>query len=239
MNNKNTDGWPRYSVWVLVACAVVVTALVARRELVSPSRSGSAEVATANDGQAAEPIDWRIEDVGHRQGPTDARVTIVEFIDFQCSFCGDFAKVLQRIRTNYQDDVAVVFRHYPLASHSRAEEAAIASECAGDQEAFWRYHDALFADQDEIAHLPWSEFAIRARVRDLDAFAQCMSGDSARTSVLADVDLGRRLRIRGTPTFLINGRMFSGALPEEFLITHIDALLDGDDGLDDVGSAQG
>ena len=228
MTQERSNDWSRHAVWVMVACAIVVTALVARRELVPASR-GSAEATTATVERGAEPIDWRIEEIGHRQGPTEAKVTIVQFVDFQCDFCSEFASVLQRIRNNYREDVAVVFRHYPLPSHSNAEEAAIASECAGRQGAFWEYHDALFADQDNIGQLPWSEFAIQAGVDDLDTFARCIFDDSAKAAVLADVDLGRRLGIRGTPTFFVNGRMFSGALPEEAIATRIDGLLGSDD----------
>ena len=221
MSKGYKNKWLSYPTWIVVICAVVVTGLVVRREL------GFGSAGPMGSTPVLQSIaDWRaISETGHRAGPIDARVTIVEFVDFQCSYCRTFAKTLRQIRHRYEDDVALVFRHFPLAIHADAEYAAVASECAGQQGVFWGYHDALFADQDAIGERPWLDFATEAKVRDLDRFRQCVSDGSSRAAVQRDLAVAQRLGIMGTPTFLLNDRMFGGAPAAHVLEREINDVL--------------
>lgn len=220
MGQKRSDLWSRCSVWVLVACALVVTALVVRRELLL--ESGVEATQPVHESVA----EWRdVAAVGYRLGPVGARATIVQFVDFRCVYCRTFAKTLEQISYEYEGDVALVFRHFPLDLHPHSTDAAVASECAGQQDAFWGYHDALFADQDAIGGKAWSEFAIEAGVPDLGRFELCMSGVSSRAAVLRDVEAGQRLGIDSTPTSLLNGRLLRGAVTARALRREINALL--------------
>lgn len=105
---------------------------------------------------------------GHRQGPRDAAVTIVEFADFQCPVCRSVAPILKSIRERYPGDVALVFRHFPLSSHEHALPAARASECAAELGQFWSFHDALFTQADSIGKMSWVRFGSQAGIRTLN-----------------------------------------------------------------------
>lgn len=201
---------------VLVLCALLVTGLVVRREFFpTVPRPGSPErVADAASYAAA----------GHRMGPADAAVTIVEFSDFQCPFCRVFAARLDTLRRKYPKDVAVLYRHYPLKGHAHAADAARASDCAARQGRFAAYHDALFAAQDSIGVVPWTRFAVAAAVADTVAFARCTAerggGQLARDSADA-----RRLGVRGTPTIVIGGTRLVGAVESDTLEAYVRRIL--------------
>lgn len=134
---------------VLAACAVVLTALVVRREfIVRDEDAGSAEAI-----RPTRISDWRrFGGVGHRFGPATAPVTIVEFSDFQCPYCRIAWDTLRILRARYPTQVTLVYRHYPLQGiHPRALEAASAAECAGAQGLFERFHDVLFLRQESLS----------------------------------------------------------------------------------------
>ncbi len=147
----------------------------------------------------------------NRAGRADAPITIVEFSDFQCPFCRVESGTLAEVVEDYGGEVAVVFRHFPILSvHPFAERAAIAAECAGRQGRFFPYHTALFAEQDAIGTAPWTRFATQAGVPDTAIFAACVSSQAPIAGVRADVALGERLAVKGTPTLYINGYELTG-----------------------------
>jgi protein-disulfide isomerase len=141
---------------VLVVCALTVTGLLVRQQLFPPAAVAAVPVTRVKDWQP-------LSQVGNVMGPRGARVTIVEFSDFQCPFCGQAAQALQGVRERYPD-VAIVYRHLPLEAHPHAFAAAVASECAAEQGAFQAFHDHLFAHQDSIGVTPWDSVAHRAGV---------------------------------------------------------------------------
>ncbi|MYC99618.1 MAG: DsbA family protein [Gammaproteobacteria bacterium] len=219
MVQKRSNSWSDYFLWILLACACVVTGLVVRHEI--DTRIGW-PIGTAPQAQGFVE-EWReIAEIGHIAGSGDASVTIILFIDFQCSYCRAFSRVVPEVTEEYGGDVATVFRHYPLPIHPEAANAAVASECAGQQGSFWEYHDILLEDQHTIGSRSWSTFAIAASVRDLDQFEQCISTDSARVAVRRDLAAGADLGITGTPTFLINGSLYRGAMSKSSLRSAID-----------------
>lgn len=193
---------------VMVLCAVTVTGLVVRRELFS-----SPPAAAVVDVESRTVADWRSYVEGQRIGPEDARVTIVEFSDFECRFCREAADRLRNIRARYPRDVALVYRHYPLSYHKNAVPAAKASICAARQGRFEEYHDALFAQQDSLGLISWTRLARTAGVPDEAGFEACMQSSGPGSEIERDLLAGTRLGVRGTPAILVNDRLIFGAQP--------------------------
>lgn len=156
-------------------------------------------------------------------GQADAAVTVVEFSDFQCPFCAELSKTIRTMQANDPGRFRVVFRHYPLAQHTHATDAAVAAECAGRQGRFAEYHDALFADQDSIGNRSWTAFGAQAGVADTAALKTCMGGADARARVDADATAAAKLRLPGTPSLIIDGKLHSGAITEADLTAMIAA----------------
>lgn len=196
---------------VLVLCALVVTGLVVRREFFHSPAAASASA-------APEPVtvvdDWRgYAAAGHRWGPEAAPVSLVVFSDYQCPACRRLAEDLKAIRAEFPEQVAVVIRHIPIASHPFALPAARASECAARQDRFVAFHHALFAGQALIGVDPWTRFARDARLPDLPAFDACMAETGPVAAVERDRAAARRLEVDRTPTLLINEHRYAGAPP--------------------------
>ncbi len=186
---------------VSVACALVVTALVVRRQLASPS---------AGERQSGPPTPvsgWiKLVAGGHRMGPAGAPVTILEFADFECPFCRAFTEgALRAIRAEYPTTVAVIFREWPLPYHQYARQAAQAAECAADQGRFESFHAALYAKQDSLGLKSFTQFAAEAGVPDTIAFAQCATSTMPVPAIDSDIAAARRAGGAGTPTIIING----------------------------------
>jgi protein-disulfide isomerase len=200
---------------VLALCAVTVTALVVRQDLFPPRPPqrphGTEQVA-----------DWRrYAAQGHRSGPAGAPVDIVVFSDFQCPACRMLAGYLDAIRMEFPDQVALVRRHAPLAIHAHAVEAARASECAARQGRFDQFHDALFQAQASIGTAPWSRFAQMAGVPDEPAFEACTAETGPVAALQRDTADARGLKLRSTPTFMINGVLFRGTPPMDTLRAYV------------------
>src|ERR1051326_242105 len=144
------------------------------------------------------------------RGRTKAAVTIVEFSDFECPFCRQVQDTLRQIGERYGDQVRFVFKHLPSDGHRNSLAAARAAYCAGEQNRFWQFHDALFAAQqlspEFIAGLAVSLGLGREK------FAECVSAERSRAAVLTDSETAKRYRIDSTPSFLINGQVVKGAL---------------------------
>jgi protein-disulfide isomerase len=201
---------------VLVVCALIVTALVARRELMPTARQHAPEPEFVSQWQ-------RFAAAGQRMGPATAPVTVVEFSDFQCPACRALASSIEEIRRREPSRVAVVYRHFPLSGHPHARAAAHASECAASQSAFGAFHNLLFAEQASIGQTGWADFARRAGVRDLGAFETCLGDSSRAQSVLQRDSLaGAELHVAPTPTFMINGWKIVGVPPLDTIRAYID-----------------
>ena len=162
------------------------------------------------DGPPVERI--AVPSDGPSRGPATAKVTIVEFSDFQCPFCSRVQPTLQQILTTYPDDVRIVFRHNPLPFHANAPLAAEASVVAEWKGKFWEMHDKLFAHQTDLDR-PGLEFRAVELGLDLAAFRAALDNHTAKPRVDADIALAAKLGARGTPTFFIDGRPLVGAQP--------------------------
>jgi protein-disulfide isomerase len=175
---------------------------------------------------------------GHRRGPDDALVTIVEFSDFECPFCARNAPVLARLLREHPDDVRLVFRHSPLSFHAHAQLAAEASMAAAAQGKFWEYHEALFAD---VEHLERADLEQRAATLGLDlaAFRAALDDRRYRDVVAADAAAAAALGVSGTPTMFINGQPIEGSAPYEQLAALIGEKRAEAERLISVGVARG
>lgn len=160
-----------------------------------------------------------------RWGRAGAPVEIVEFSDFQCPYCTRGAETLEQVKKHYGDKVTIVYRHFPLPMHDRADEGAAASECANEQGKFWEYHDQLFANQRAMSDDDLRSYA-RAVGLDMQKFEECYTSGRHTATVERDIAEGRQVGMTGTPGFYINGRMLTGAQPFEAFKQVIDAELE-------------
>ncbi len=146
------------------------------------------------------------------RGPEDAPITIVEFSDFQCSFCARSQQTLHLLRLKYPGLIRIVFKNMPGSRHDRARPAAEAALCAGRQGKFWELHDWLFAHQQTL-----DDASIAGAARDigldLEAFEKCLASDETLPLIDESLNTARFLGLTGTPVFFINGIMVRGAQP--------------------------
>ena len=149
------------------------------------------------------------------KGPADARVTLVEFSDYQCPHCRQLYTVMQVVEQKFPQ-VRVVHKDFPLAGiHPWATTAAVGARCAFAQseQGFWKVHDMIFQNQDLISsenvYEKMIDFAVRAGL-DKDAFKVCMALPDAKAAIQADIDEGKAVQISSTPTVFVNGRPVIG-----------------------------
>ncbi|MEE2665769.1 MAG: thioredoxin domain-containing protein [Myxococcota bacterium] len=145
-------------------------------------------------------------------GPETAKVTVVEFSDFQCPYCSRVYPTLLRLRQEYGDDVRIVFKHMPLAIHSKAPAAHAAAEAAKLQGQFWAMHDKIFAGQRLLSDAQYEAWAKEIGL-DVERFKQDLASRAVKDRVDADLSEAQKLGVTGTPAFFINGRFLSGAQP--------------------------
>lgn len=145
-------------------------------------------------------------------GPEGAGVTIVEFSDFQCPACGHAFPTVKRLLEQYAGKVRLIFRDFPLPIHPQAPKAAEAGNCAHEQGKFWAMHDWMFTNQQKLA-VPDLKAAAAGLGLDTAKFNACLDSGRYASEWQEDVAEGKRYGVSSTPTFLINGRMLSGARP--------------------------
>jgi Na+/H+ antiporter NhaA len=191
-------------------CASVLTWLVFRATAMLPRRLrirallGTAETLV----DLAVPVDPERD---HIRGRMDAPVTIVEYGDFECPYCGQAEGVLRELLRDAADDVQYVWRHLPLTDvHPNAELAAQASEAAAAQGAFWEMHDVLLEHQDALAPSDLVRYAGELEL-DVDRFTDDLETQSFAGRIAEDVDGADRSTVSGTPTFFVNGLRHYGA----------------------------
>ncbi len=144
----------------------------------------------------------------------DAPITMVEFGDFQCPFCRASENSVKEVRAKYGDKVRLVYMDFPLGIHPHAMDAANAARCAGEQDKFWQYHDAMFADQAKLAPADLKASAAKLGL-DAKKFDACLDKAKYEPQIHQDMAEGTKLGVTGTPTFFINGREISGAQPAQ------------------------
>lgn len=161
-------------------------------------------------------------------GPQDAPVTIVEFSDYQCPYCGRwYNEVYARLMQAYPGKIRFVYRDFPLYSiHPEAGPAAEAANCAGEQHYYWQFHDALFQQKEGLGSEAYVKYASEIGL-NLDQFNQCVSEHRYKSEVDADYQYASKLGVSSTPTFFVNGLAVVGAQPFEVFQQVIDKELAG------------
>tara|TARA_Y100000310_G_scaffold309978_1_gene354646 strand:+ start:2122 stop:3732 length:1611 start_codon:yes stop_codon:yes gene_type:complete len=161
------------------------------------------------------------------KGDPNAPVTIVEFSDYECPFCGKFYDDTYALLVeNYIDTgiAKLAFRDFPLSFHPEAEGAAIAAECAGEQDAYFGMHDLLFENQESLSSELYLALAEELEL-DLVEFNTCLDDPAMADEVAADMADGSSFGVSGTPAFFINGELISGAQPYEAFVAAIERAL--------------
>ena len=153
------------------------------------------------------------------RGPKDAKVTIVEFSDFQCPYCARaHATLTDEVMKAYEGKVKLVYMNYPLPFHKWAEPAGIATTCAFQQDpaAFWKLYDFYFQNQQQMTPENVKEKSLeqlKGTKVDVAKWTDCFDNKKVADVIKADVAQGQSVGVTGTPAFIINGRKISGAQP--------------------------
>jgi Na+/H+ antiporter NhaA len=158
----------------------------------------------------------------HIRGPADAAVTLVEYGDFECPYCGQAEPVVRELLATSGGELRYVFRHLPLVDvHEHAEEAAEAAEAAGEQGAFWEMHDRLFDRKSTLGIIDVNNAACDIGL-DIPRFEKALQTRRFALRVQRDIDSANDSGVAGTPTFFINGHRHEGAYDIESLRAAID-----------------
>jgi protein-disulfide isomerase len=147
----------------------------------------------------------------HSRGPADAKLTVVEYGDYQCPYCGQAYPIVEQLLSTFSDSMRLIFRNLPLADvHPHAEAAAEMAEAVGLQGKFWEMHDALFENQRALG-----DAALRRYVEgvgaNVDEATKAIAGGGPRERVEADFEGAIRSGANGTPTFFVNGVRYDGS----------------------------
>ena len=161
-------------------------------------------------------------------GPADAPITFVEFSDYQCPYCRRWHdEVYEPLLAAYPGRIKFVYRHLPLTSiHPDAFPAAEAAMCAGEQDAYWQFHEKLFGNET-LGSSVYLQYAQDLGL-NMQSFESCVNEHKYQEAVQADVDFAIDLGIRSTPTFFINGLAVVGAQPLDVFKQVIDKELAGE-----------
>jgi len=159
-------------------------------------------------------------------GPQDAKVTVVEFSDFQCPYCSRAATAVDQLKEKYGTRVRFVFRQFPLPMHENARGAAEAALAANAQGKFWVFHDKMFQNQSKLQRADLEGIAKEAGL-DLAAFKKALDSKTYAADVDADMKLGESVAVNGTPTMFINGARVQNPTNFEAISAQIEGALSG------------
>jgi protein-disulfide isomerase len=215
INMNDVDRWPiRQIVLGIVLFASGVAVGYTARDW--PSWTAGTGSASASASARDDPA-W---------GPADAKVTMVEFADFECTFCRQwYATVYSRLVQNYGDKVRFIYRDFPLTTlHYNALGAANAANCANAQGRYWDYFNLLFSDPRGLGDSQYITYA-REIGLDMNSFSKCVTANTYLNEINLDLQDGESLGVNGVPAFFINNRMISGLQPYETFQQAIEAEL--------------
>jgi protein-disulfide isomerase len=147
----------------------------------------------------------------HVAGAAKAAITLVEYGDYECPYCGEAYPIVQELQRSFGESLRLVFRNLPLANvHPHAEQAAEAAEAVALQKRFWQMHDLLYEHQDDLADRSLLRYA-EAAGADVAEVAEVLASRATRDRVQGDLAGGIRSGANGTPTFFVNGRRYDGS----------------------------
>lgn len=187
---------------------------------------------TEPDQSISQPTEIKPQD--HVAGSAQAPVTLIEYGDFQCPACRAAYPFVQQLKQEYGDQVAVVFRHFPLtAIHQNALPAARAAEAAAKQGAFWELHDLLFERQEEWANAAGAASIFEDYAEELglnvEQFNTDRNSQSVQDAVAFGQKSGQQLNVNSTPTFFLNGERIQNPGSYEALQSQVEAVLSQQD----------
>ncbi len=209
---------------IMIAIAIATIALVVGAAVLLGSPKTPTETQNTK-------VDKKIlvKDNNYKIGSSSAKVTVVEFADFQCPACGAAYLTTKQIIKDYDLRILFVFRHFPLPQHKNAEIAAETAEASGEQGKFWEMHDKLFENQDKWSESdkPMSIFEGFAKDLglDVDKLKSEVEKEKFKNKITKDQDEGSSIGVNSTPTFFINGEQFSGVLSYDEFRKAIEKLL--------------
>jgi len=163
-------------------------------------------------------------------GNPEAKISIIEFSDFQCPYCKVFYESLDKLlkEGDYKNKVKVSFKHLPLSFHAQSNNAAMAAECAGEQNRFWDMYNLLYSKQNDWqgseGTAKFKTYAVSLKL-DTAKFNQCMDTNKLQGDIHTDKELAKEYNISGTPAIFVGDEFISGAIQYEELKSKVDALL--------------
>jgi protein-disulfide isomerase len=162
------------------------------------------------------------EERDHIQGPTDAAVTLVEYGDYECPYCGAAYPIIKEVQSRMSERLRFVFRNFPIAtSHPHAEQAAEAAEAAATQGSFWQMHDLLYENQGRLRDPDLRDYAERLAL-DVERFDKELAEHVHASRVREDFMSGVRSGVNGTPTFYINGARHDDSYDVETMVAALE-----------------
>jgi protein-disulfide isomerase len=159
-------------------------------------------------------------------GPANAKITIIEFSDFQCPYCIQAVPELEAVLKAYPTQAKLIFKQFPLEIHSKAFLAASSALAANNQGKFWAMHNAMFAHHNELSRETFVKLAQDLGL-DVERFKKDMDSEEIKHAVEKDVDDGDRAGVEGTPTIFINGQRYNGPINLNYLKPIFDTINDG------------
>jgi protein-disulfide isomerase len=163
------------------------------------------------------------EDRDHIQGPADAPVTLLEYGDYECPYCGAAYPIVKEVQARIGERLRFVFRNFPITtSHPHAERAAEAAEAAAAQGSFWRMHDVLYENQKRLGDEDLRTYAQQVGL-DLDVFDRELAEHVHAARVQEDFMSGVRSGVNGTPTFYVNGTRYDDSYDLDTLLGALEA----------------
>lgn len=161
----------------------------------------------------------------HVQGRKDAPIELIEYADYQCSYCKKAYHIIKAAQDKLGDNLKFVFRNFPLQElHPNAVHAAIAAEVLADYGKFWEMHDILFENQANLSDRDLLKYAEEIALEPAE-FEKEFSNPKYFNKVKTDFNSGVKNGVEGTPTFFINGKKYEGNWMEPEFITHLESLL--------------
>ncbi|MBI5072174.1 thioredoxin domain-containing protein [Candidatus Falkowbacteria bacterium] len=245
MNNDLVNGTRRTSFFLGLMCGIAgmstlalvgffVLAFSGQGVRLGQANENSNVNAAVNVNQpvANEPTETSVTPVpavtsdDHVQGSANAKVTLIEYSDFECPYCARHKDTTDQIIQNYGDKVRIVFRHYPLSFHPNAQKAAEASECAAEQGKFWEMYDKIFA-ANNAGTMSVDKWKAEAKSLGLNTkkFNECLDSGKYAAEISAEEQAGVAAGVEGTPATFVNGELVSGALPYDQFKSIIDSKL--------------
>lgn len=229
---------PVLAIGALILIAILVMSFTGNKRAAPSPDNGPRQLAASTMDELRNKYDK----LGESMGQANAPVTIREFGDYQCPACGHFEPTAERIRDQYvkSGKVRFIFFDFPLQMHQHSQQAAVAARCAAKQGKFWTYHNRIYKTQDKWAKQddPTSVFLDLAVESGLDTgkLKQCMNSNGPVATISAERDAGTLIKLRATPTVLVNNTEFVGGPTYDKLKKAIDEAL-ADAGQSDQGDS--